>query len=215
MGKPRAQLHSGTTGRPKGVVYHHRGAYLAAMGQVVSWRLTLYPRYLTIVPMFHCNAWCHPWMMPLLGGTMICLRDITARGIYHAIAQEKATHFGGAPIVLNTIVNAKPEDRLPFDHVVEVFTAGAPPPAATLAAIEPLGFNVTQVYGLTETYGPATECTWHEGFDDLPPDDRAAVKARTGVAMPFMEEVTVTAPDLTPVPRDGPRWARSCIAATA
>jgi fatty-acyl-CoA synthase len=194
---------SGTTGRPKGVVYHHRGAYLAAMGQVVSWRMVLYPRYLTIVPMFHCNAWCHPWMLPLLGGTMICLRDITARGVYLAIAQEKATHFGGAPIVLNTIINARPEDRLPFDHTVEVFTAGAPPAAATLAAIEPLGFNVTQVYGLTETYGPATECTWHEGFDSLPPDERAAVKARTGVAMPFMEEVTVTGPDKTPTPRDG------------
>ena len=194
---------SGTTGRPKGVVYHHRGAYLAAMGQVISWRLTLYPRYLTIVPMFHCNAWCHPWMLPLLGGTMICLRDVTAPGVYHAIAREGATHFGGAPIVLNTIINAKESERLPFDHVVEVFTAGAPPAAATLAAIEPLGFNVTQVYGLTETYGPATECTWHDGFDTLPPDERAAVKARTGVAMPFMEEVTVTDDTMTPVPRDG------------
>ncbi|MCC5986247.1 MAG: AMP-binding protein [Pararhodobacter sp.] len=194
---------SGTTGRPKGVVYHHRGAYLAAMGQVISWRLTLYPRYLTIVPMFHCNAWCHPWMLPLLGGTMICLRDITAQGIYHAIAREGATHFGGAPIVLNTIINAREHERLPFDHVVEVFTAGAPPAAATLAAIEPLGFNVTQVYGLTETYGPATECTWHDGFDALPGEERAAVKARTGVAMPFMEEVTVTDENLNPVPRDG------------
>ncbi len=193
---------SGTTGRPKGVVYHHRGAYLAAMGQVISWRLTLYPRYLTIVPMFHCNAWCHPWMLPLLGGTMICLRDITAPGIYHAIAREGATHFGGAPIVLNTIINAKESERLPFDHTVEVFTAGAPPAAATLAAIEPLGFNVTQVYGLTETYGPATECTWHDGFDTLPPDERAAVKARTGVAMPFMEDVTVTDENMTPIPRD-------------
>ncbi|MCC6001026.1 MAG: AMP-binding protein [Pararhodobacter sp.] len=194
---------SGTTGRPKGVVYHHRGAYLAAMGQVISWRLVLYPRYLTIVPMFHCNAWCHPWMLPLLGGTMICLRDVTASGIYHAIAREGATHFGGAPIVLNTIIHAKDNERLPFDHVVEVFTAGAPPAAATLKAIEPLGFNITQVYGLTETYGPATECTWHDGFDTLSPDDRAAVKARTGVAMPFMEEITVTDPALTPVPRDG------------
>ena len=194
---------SGTTGRPKGVVYHHRGAYLAAMGQVISWQLTLYPRYLTIVPMFHCNAWCHPWMLPLLGGTMICLRDVTAPGVYHAIAREGATHFGGAPIVLNTIINARDSERLPFDHTVEVFTAGAPPAAATLAAIEPLGFNVTQVYGLTETYGPATECTWHDGFDSLPPDERAAVKARTGVAMPFMEEVTVTDDAMTPVPRDG------------
>ena len=193
---------SGTTGRPKGVVYHHRGAYLSSMAQPISWRMTLYPRYLTIVPMFHCNAWCHPWMIPLMGGAVICLRDITAAGIYRAIAHEGATHFGGAPIVLQTIVNADEADRLPFDHVVEVFTAGAPPPAATLAAIEPLGFNVTQVYGLTETYGPATECTWHEGFDALPQDQRAAVKARTGVLMPFMEQITVLDETLNEIPRD-------------
>ncbi|MEZ5751431.1 MAG: AMP-binding protein [Paracoccaceae bacterium] len=194
---------SGTTGRPKGVVYHHRGAYLSTMGQPISWRMTLYPRYLTIVPMFHCNAWCHIWMVPAMAGTVICLRDITARGVYQAVAIEKATHFGGAPIVLQTIVNAKDDERLPFDHIVEVFTAGAPPPAATLAAIEPLGFNVTQVYGLTETYGPATECTWHEGFDTLPADEKAAVKARTGVLMPFMEDVTVTDDQMTPIARDG------------
>jgi fatty-acyl-CoA synthase len=194
---------SGTTGRPKGVVYHHRGAYLSTMGQPISWRMVLYPRYLTIVPMFHCNAWCHIWMIPALGGTVICLRDVTARGVYQAIAQEGATHFGGAPIVLQTIVNARDDERLPFTHTVEVFTAGAPPPAAVLAAIEPLGFNVTQVYGLTETYGPATECTWHEGFDGLAGDERAAVKARTGVLMPFMEEITVTDPAMAPVARDG------------
>lgn len=194
---------SGTTGRPKGVVYHHRGAYLSTLGQPISWRMTLYPRYLTIVPMFHCNAWCHIWMIPALGGTVICLRDVTARGIYHAVAQEKATHFGGAPIVLQTIINAREDERQPFDHSVSVFTAGAPPPAAVLAAIEPLGFEVTQVYGLTETYGPATECTWHEGFDALAGDARAAVKARTGVLMPFMEEVTVTDAAMAPVPRDG------------
>ena len=195
---------SGTTGRPKGVVYHHRGAYLSTLSQPISWRMTLYPRYLTIVPMFHCNAWCHPWMIPALGGTVICLRDITAKGVYHAISDEGATHFGGAPIVLQTIINAQDSERLPFDHVVEVFTAGAPPPAATLAAIEPLGFNVTQVYGLTETYGPATECLWHEGFEGLPPDDRAEVKARTGVAMPFMDGVSVMHPEtMQQVPRDG------------
>ncbi|WFE76233.1 AMP-binding protein [Roseinatronobacter sp. S2] len=195
---------SGTTGRPKGVVYHHRGAYLSTLSQPISWRMTLFPRYLTIVPMFHCNAWCHPWMIPALGGCIICLRDVTAAGIYHAISVEKATHFGGAPIVLQTIITARPEDRLPFDHTVEVFTAGAPPPAAVLAAIEPLGFNVTQVYGLTETYGPATECLWHDGFDSLRGDDRADVKARTGVLMPFMEDVSVIQPDtMTPVARDG------------
>ncbi len=194
---------SGTTGRPKGVVYHHRGAYLSTLSQPISWRMTLFPRYLTIVPMFHCNAWCHPWMIPALGGTMICLRDVTAAGVYHAIAVEGATHFGGAPIVLQTIINARDDERLPFAHTVEVFTAGAPPAAATLAAIEPLGFNVTQVYGLTETYGPDTECLWHEGFDHLASGERAAVKARTGVSMPFMEGVTVTDPQLQPVPRDG------------
>ena len=194
---------SGTTGRPKGVVYHHRGAYLSTLGQPISWRMTLFPRYLTIVPMFHCNAWCHPWMIPALGGAVICLRDITAKGIYDAIADEGVTHFGGAPIVLQTVINAKPADRRAFDHVVQVFTAGAPPPAAVLAAFEPLGFNVTQVYGLTETYGPATECTWHEGFDPLPAPERAAVKARTGVAMPFMDRVTVTDPAYGEVARDG------------
>jgi len=194
---------SGTTGRPKGVVYHHRGAYLSTMGQVISWRMVLHPRYLTIVPLFHCNAWCHPWMMPVIAGTIVCLRDITAKGIYDAIADEHITHFGGAPIVLNTIINAPESDRRAFGHIVEVFTAGAPPPAATLAAIEPLGFNVTQVYGLTETYGPITECTWQDRFDDLPPDERAAVKARTGVGMPFAEEITVLDENMSPVPRDG------------
>ena len=194
---------SGTTGRPKGVVYHHRGAYLSTMGQVISWRMVLHPRYLTIVPLFHCNGWCHVWMIPLLGGTVICCRDITAANIYQAIAEDGATHFGGAPIVLNTIINARESDRRPFAHRVEVFTAGAPPPAATLAAIEPLGFGVTQVYGLTETYGPATECTWKADWDALPQDERAAIKARTGVAMPFMEAVTVLDDALAPVPRDG------------
>jgi len=152
---------SGTTGRPKGVVCHHRGAYLMTMGTVVSWQLPRYPRYLTIVPLFHCNNWNHVWLMPMLGGTVVCCRDVTAKAIYDAIADEGVTHFGGAPIVLNMIVNAKPEERREFDHTVQTFTAGAPPPAATLAAIEPLGFEVCQVYGLTETYGHVTECLWH------------------------------------------------------
>jgi fatty-acyl-CoA synthase len=194
---------SGTTGHPKGVVYHHRGAYLSTMGQVVSWRMVMHPRYLTIVPLFHCNGWCHGWMIPLLGGTVICCRDITAPAIYNAIADEGATHFGGAPIVLNTLVHAPDTDRRAFSHTVEVFTAGAPPPAATLAAIEPLGFNITQVYGLTETYGPVTECTWREDWDGLEQAERAAIKARTGVAMPFMEAVTVLDDALQPIPRDG------------
>ena len=119
---------SGTTGRPKGVVYHHRGAYLMTMGTAVAWQMPLHARYLTIVPLFHCNGWNHSWMMPMLGGTVICCRDITARAIYDAIADNGATHFGGAPIVLNAIINARDSDRRPFDHVVQTYTAGAPPP---------------------------------------------------------------------------------------
>jgi fatty-acyl-CoA synthase len=194
---------SGTTGKPKGVVYHHRGAYLNAMGQVISWRMVLHPRYLTIVPLFHCNGWCHTWMMPLLGGTVVCCRDITAPAIFGAIADEGVTHFGGAPIVLNMLVNAPASERRDFAHVVEVFTAGAPPAPATLAKIEPMGFNVTQVYGLTEVYGPATECTWDARWDGLKGDDRARVKARQGVAMPFMDHITVVDDRLEQVPMDG------------
>lgn len=194
---------SGTTGRPKGVVYHHRGAYLNAMGQVISWRMALHPRYLTIVPLFHCNGWCHTWMMPALGGTVVCCRDITAKAIFDAIADEGVTHFGGAPIVLNTLVNSPAADRREFDHIVEVFTAGAPPAPATLAKIEPMGFNITQVYGLTEVYGPATECTWRGEWEHLQGDDRAAIKARQGVAMPIMEHITVVDEKMQQIPMDG------------
>ena len=194
---------SGTTGRPKGVVCHHRGAYLMTMGTVVSWRLTLHPRLLTIVPLFHCNGWNHTWMLPVLGGTAICCREVTAKAIYAALADEGVTHFGAAPIVLNALVNARPEDRRAFPQKVELFTAGAPPAPATLQAIEPLGFNVTQVYGLTETYGHVAECLWSEDWDALDADTRAERKARTGVAMPMMEEIAVLDDDLSPVPRDG------------
>ncbi|MEM9551574.1 MAG: AMP-binding protein, partial [Pseudomonadota bacterium] len=194
---------SGTTGQPKGVVYHHRGAYLNAMGQVLSWGMVLRPRYLTIVPLFHCNGWCHTWMMPMVAGTVICCRDITAPAIFNAIADENVTHFGGAPIVLNMLVNAPVEERRSFDHTVEVFTAGAPPAPATLAQIEPLGFNVTQVYGLTEVYGPATECTWGPHLNDLEGGARAAIKARQGVAMPFMEHITVMDPQMHQISMDG------------
>ena len=193
---------SGTTGRPKGVVYHHRGAYLSAMGQVISWRMVLHPVYLTIVPLFHCNGWCHTWMMPMVGGTIVCCRDVTAKAIFDAIADEGVTHFGGAPIVLNTLVNAPEKDRREFSHTVEVFTAGAPPAPATLARIEPMGFNVTQVYGLTETYGPATESLWLAQWDHLEGEERAAVKARQGVAMPFIDHVTVMDEAMKEVPRN-------------
>ncbi len=193
---------SGTTGRPKGVVYHHRGAYLTPMGTLVSWQMPLFARYLTIVPLFHCNNWNHVWMMPIVGGAMICCRDITARAIYDAIADEKVTHFGGAPIVLNMLIHAGEDEKRDFDHVVNVFTAGAPPPAATLKAIEPLGFSVMQVYGLTETYGHVTECIWQgDKWDDLPEEVRYAIKARTGVAQPMMEDITVMDPEtMTQIP---------------
>ncbi|WP_163846728.1 AMP-binding protein [Pseudooceanicola aestuarii] len=195
---------SGTTGRPKGVVYHHRGAHQNAMGQILSWRMQLYPRYLTIVPLFHCNGWCHTWMIPLLGGTLICCRDITASALFDAFADEGVTHFGGAPIVLNMLINAREEERRSFPQMVEVFTAGAPPAPATLARIEQMGFNVTQVYGLTETYGPATECTWDDDlWGHLEGDDRAAVKARQGVPMPAFDQITVMDDRMTPVAADG------------
>ena len=195
---------SGTTGRPKGVVYHHRGAYLMTMGTAVSWPMPRQAKYLTIVPMFHCNNWNHTWMMPMLGGTLICCRDITAAAIYDAIADEGVTHFGAAPIVLNTIVNAKDSERRSFDHVVDVFTAGAPPPAATLRAIEPLGFKVTQVYGLTETYGHVTECLWQPHWTDQDDETRYAIKARTGVLMPMMDDITAMDPEImSQIPMDG------------
>ncbi|WP_368186687.1 AMP-binding protein [Aestuariibius sp. HNIBRBA575] len=182
---------SGTTGRPKGVVYSHRGAMLMTLGTPISWQMVRHPRYLTIVPLFHCNGWNHTWMMPALGGTVICCRDISAAAIYNAIADEAVTHFGGAPIVLNMLVNAPDDVRRRFDHVIEVFTAGAPPAPATLAAVGKLGFNVTQVYGLTETYGHVTECTWDAGWDALPADEQAAIKARQGVPIPTLEYCSV------------------------
>lgn len=195
---------SGTTGRPKGVVYHHRGAYLMTMGTVVSWRMQLNPVFMAIVPLFHCNGWNHTWMMPMLGGTLVCCRDITAGVIYDAIADEGVKFFGGAPIVLNMIVNAKEEERRAFGHTVEVFTAGAPPAPATLAKIETLGFNVTQVYGLTETYGHVTECVWHDQrWGDLDSDGRSAIKARQGVAFPMMEHITVMDSNMDQVTMDG------------
>ncbi len=194
---------SGTTGRPKGVVYHHRGAYLMTMGTPISWQMNLFPTLLQIVPLFHCNGWNHTWMLPALGGTAVCCRDVTAAAIYDAIADHGVTHLGGAPIVLNLIVNAKDSDRKPFDHVVNVFTAGAPPAPATLAAIGKLGFHVTQVYGLTETYGHVTECLWLEEWNDRPAEERASLQSYQGVAMPMMEHITVLDDNMQQVTMDG------------
>ena len=195
---------SGTTGKPKGVVYHHRGAYLMTMGTIVSWRMTLNPVFMAIVPLFHCNGWNHTWMMPVLGGSLVCCRDITSQAIYDAIADEGVQYFGGAPIVLNMIVNTKETERRDFEHTVEVFTAGAPPAPATLLKIENLGFNVTQVYGLTETYGHVTECYWEtEKWSELEGEQRASIKARQGIAFPMMEHITVMDQSMSDVPKDG------------
>ncbi|MFT4717511.1 MAG: fatty-acyl-CoA synthase [Paracoccaceae bacterium] len=196
---------SGTTGRPKGVLAHHRGAYLMTTGTAIAWQMPIFARYLTIVPLFHCNGWNHSWMIPMVGGTIVCCRDVVAKKVFDAIADENVGYFGGAPIVLNTLVNAAPEDTREFDHIVQIYTAGAPPPAATLLAIEKIGFVVTQVYGLTETYGHVTECLWDDDvWGDLADENRAAIKARTGVLMPMMEDITVVDQETRlPVPRDG------------
>ena len=195
---------SGTTGRPKGVVCHHRGAYLLTMGTALSWQIGLYPKYLTIVPLFHCNGWNHTWMMPSLGGQITCCRDITAKAIFDAIEAEGITHFGGAPIVLNTLINAPESEKKSFTHEISVLTAGAPPSPATIKGAENLGFKVMQVYGLTETYGHVTECVEPDDWAQLPEEERYAQMARVGVQYPMMEDIDVVDQDTRkPVPRDG------------
>ncbi len=182
---------SGTSGRPKGVVYHHRGAYLMSFGTVVAWNLPNHPTYLYTVPMFHCNGWCHAWTMAALVGTVVCCRYVNAKNIFEAVAEHRISHFGGAPIVLGMLINAPKEERRSFDHPVKIITAGAPPPSAVLEKTEQLGFEVTQVYGLTETHGHVVHCAWHQEWDDLPFAERAKIKARQGVRFPITEEVKV------------------------
>lgn len=195
---------SGTSGRPKGVVYHHRGAYLMALGTISDWGLPVHPTFMAIVPLFHCNGWCHSWAMAAVAGTIVCSRTVTPEAIYNAIGEHKVTHFGGAPIVLGMIVNAPDSVRVPFDHKVEVMTAGAPPPAAILESIEKLGFNVTQVYGLTETYGHTVICAWNRDWDELDFPERADRKARTGAAMVITEGLRVVDTETgKDVPADG------------
>ena len=195
---------SGTTGDPKGVVYHHRGAYLLAMGNIVVWNLPSHPIYLWTLPMFHCNGWCFPWTMAGVAGTNICLRNIDAASIYTAIADHNVSHFCGAPVVLNMMINADQSVRTRFDHTVEVMTAAAPPPAAVLETMEAEGFHVTHVYGLTEVYGPAVVCAWHDKWDALPSGERAILKARQGVPYHVLEGAAVADSDtLISVPTDG------------
>jgi fatty-acyl-CoA synthase len=174
---------SGTSGRPKGVVYHHRGSYLMSMGTITDWDLPRHPNYLYTVPMFHCNGWGHAWTMAALAGTIFCTRAIDPEEIFSTILEHEISHFGGAPIVLSMLLNSPAAKDFVCNHKIELMTAGAPPPAAVLQGVEKLGFNVTQVYGLTETYGHTVMSTWNSDWDDLDAEARAKLKARQGAAM--------------------------------
>jgi fatty-acyl-CoA synthase len=195
---------SGTTGNPKGVVYHHRGAYLNALGNILVWGMRQHPVYLWTLPMFHCNGWCFPWTITAMAGTHVCLRRVEAAAIYEAIAHDRVTHLCGAPVVMNMLLNVGPGLKRSLDRRIEMMTAGAPPPAAVIEGIEALGFHITHVYGLTEVYGPAVVCAWHDEWDALPAAERARLKARQGVTYPVLEELTVADPvSLAPVAPDG------------
>ena len=195
---------SGTTGDPKGVVYHHRGAYLLATGNIVTCAMGKHPVYLWTLPMFHCNGWCFPWSLSVVAGTHVCLRAVRAKAMYHAIATHKVTHLCGAPIVMATLLNAPDDEKKPLPHVVEFFTAAAPPPAAVLAAMKEAGFNVTHLYGLTECYGPSVVNDWHEDWNALSSTEQAEKKARQGVRYGALEALDVLDPEsMQRVPRDG------------
>jgi len=195
---------SGTTGNPKGVVFHHRGAYLNAISNVMSWDMVSHPVYLWTLPMFHCNGWCWPWSLAAVTGTSVCLRHVRDAAIFDAIKQHLVTHFCGAPVVLNTLINAADELKEGIEHEVKAMTAGAAPPAAVIAGMENMGIGVTHVYGLTETYGPCISCAPQAAWNELSVEDRAEMLARQGVRAPMQDEMMVADPEtLEPVPRDG------------
>lgn len=182
---------SGTSGRPKGVLYHHRGAALMAMGTVNAWMVPHFISYLSVVPMFHCNGWCHPWMLPLVGGKMVFTRDPVPARIFEAIANEGVTHFGAAPIVLQMLVDSEDAPSSPYDPCLKVMTAGAPPPPAILEKTGAMGLDVMQVYGLTETYGHISQCLWQDDWAALSLQEQAELQAHQGVAFPMVDEVAV------------------------
>ena len=195
---------SGTTGNPKGVVYHHRGAHLNALSNMISWDMGRFPVYLWTLPMFHCNGWCFPWALAAAVGTSVALRHVRAEAIYPALAEHGVDHFCGAPIVLNMLANASDELKALKTRPVKAMTAGAAPPAAVIEAMEALDFRVTHVYGLTETYGPSVVCAWQDEWDAAPAEQRARLKARQGVRQLLLDGLMVADPDtLQPVPKDG------------
>ena len=195
---------SGTTGNPKGVVYHHRGAYLNAIGNAMAWALPPHPTYLWTLPLFHCNGWCFPWTIAAVAGTNVCLRGVDAGDILSSIRGEGVTHMCGAPIVLNVVTTEAERRGEGLGRTVRLMTAGAAPPAAVLERSGRIGFDVTHTYGLTECYGPNTVCAWHPEWDELPVAEQATLKARQGVPYVVQEELTVFDPDtMEPVPADG------------
>ena len=195
---------SGTTGKPKGVVYHHRGSYLMSMGSVTAWNMPNKPTYLYTVPMFHCNGWGYPWTLAMLHAKIIFIRNIVVKEIFQLISQYKVTHFGGAPIVLNMIANAPEQEQLTIPNKVYVMTAGAPPPSSILKKMHSLGFEVMHVYGLTETYGHVVHCAWNETWDSLDQEKQSELRSYQGVRYPHTEEIAILNPeDYSPVPSDG------------
>ena len=195
---------SGTTGDPKGVVSHHRGAYLLAQGNALTTSMAKHAVYLWTLPMFHCNGWCFPWTLSAIVGTHVCLRQVRPEPIWAALAEEGVTHLCGAPIVMSLIISAHQEEKRTFDHQVQFFTAAAPPPEKLLADMKTAGFDVTHLYGLTETYGPAVVNDWHHEWSDLPLAEQATLKSRQGVRYLPLEGLDVLDPEtMLPVPRDG------------
>lgn len=195
---------SGTTGNPKGVVYHHRGAYLNALGNQMTWSMGQHPVYLWTLPMFHCNGWCYPWTVTALAGTHVFLRRVDPQKILNLIREHRVSHLCGAPIVLNALVNVPDADKAAIGHPVQAMVAGAAPPAKVIGAVEQMGIRVTHTYGLTEVYGPVTVCAWHEEWDEQPLEQRARIKSRQGVRYPTLDGLMVADPQtLQPVPQDG------------